>query len=197
MSKKPNSKRISYDRLKKRMDLPYLVEIQTESYSKFLQEQVLPEEKEDIGLQAVFNEVFPIKNYDESRTLEFVKYKLGVPKYDELECMKRGMTYEMPLKVTFRLHQGGHVEEEEVYMGCLPGMTSSGTFIVNGVERVVVSQLHRSPGICYEQEVHTRGHILFSFRIIPYRGSWLEVKFDQNDLIYIFLDRSIRRKKIL
>ncbi len=197
MSKKPNNERISYSRLKEPMSLPYLVEIQTGSYSKFLQEHVLPEEREDMGLQAVFSGVFPIKNYDESRTLEFVKYKLGVPKYDELECMRRGMTYEMPLKVTFRLHQGGHVEEEEVYMGNLPGMTSSGTFVINGVERVVVSQLHRSPGICYEQEVHTRGHILFSFKIIPYRGSWLEVKFDQNDLIYIFLDRSTRRKKIL
>lgn len=197
MSVKTGKERVSYAKLKEVMDLPNLVEIQTRSYTEFLQEDDLPEERKDFGIQAVFNEIFPLKNYDESCTLEFVKYRLGVPKYDEIECMRRGLTYEMPLKVTFRLHQAGHVEEEEVFMGNLPKMTPSGTFIVNGVERVVVSQLHRSPGICYEQEALSRGQVIYSFRIIPYRGSWLEVKFDQNDSIYIYLDRSVRRKKIL
>ncbi len=122
---------------------------------------------------------------------------LGVPKYTPEECIRRGITYNVTLKVKFRLTDETGIKEEEVYMGTIPMMTDKGTFIINGAERVVVSQLHRSPGICFEQERHPRGNIIYSFRIIPYRGSWLEGAFDTNDLIHIYIDRKKRRRKIL
>jgi len=158
---------------------------------------LFPEERENIGLQEVFNEIFPIKSYDEKTILEFVSYSLGVPKYCPEECIRRGITYNVTLKVQFRLTDETGIKEEEVYMGTIPIMTEKSTFIINGAERVVVSQLHRSPGICFEQERHPRGNIIYSFRIIPYRGSWLEGAFDTNDLIHIYIDRKKRRRKIL
>jgi DNA-directed RNA polymerase subunit beta len=129
--------------------------------------------------------------------LEFLSYNLGVPKYSPEECIRRGITYNVTLKVKFRLTDETGIKEEEVYMGTIPIMTDKGTFIVNGAERVIVSQLHRSPGISYEQERHPKGTMIYSFRIIPYRGSWLEASFDNNDLIYIYIDRKKRRRKIL
>lgn len=179
------------------IDLPNLIEIQIKSYNQFLQADKFPDERENIGLQEVFTEIFPIKSYDEKTIIEFLSYHLGVPKYSPEECIRRGITYNVTLKVKFRLTDETGIKEEEVYMGTIPVMTDKGTFIINGAERVVVSQLHRSPGICFEQERHSRGNIIYSFRIIPYRGSWLEGAFDTNDLIHIYIDRKKRRRKIL
>jgi DNA-directed RNA polymerase subunit beta len=196
MLKRP-PKRISYVDKHEIIDLPNLIEIQIKSYNQFLQASKFPDERESIGLQEVFNEIFPIKSYDEKTILEFLSYSLGVPKYTPEECIRRGITYNVTLKVKFRLTDETGIKEEEVYMGTIPVMTEKGTFIVNGAERVVVSQLHRSPGICFEQERHSRGTVIYSFRIIPYRGSWLEGAFDTNDLIHIYIDRKKRRRKIL
>lgn len=189
--------RVSFNGKKEIIDLPNLIEIQIKSYNQFLQADKFPEERENYGLQEVFNEIFPIKSYDEKTILEFISYTLGVPKYSPEESIRRGITYNVTLKVKFRLTDETGIKEEEVYMGTIPTMTDKGTFIINGAERVVVSQLHRSPGICFEQERHTRGNVLYSFRIIPYRGSWLEGAFDTNDLIHIYIDRKKRRRKIL
>lgn len=179
------------------IDLPNLIEIQIKSYNQFLQADKFADERENFGLQEVFTEIFPIKSYDEKTILEFLSYNLGVPKYSPEECIRRGITYNVTLKVKFRLTDETGIKEEEVYMGTIPVMTDKGTFIINGAERVVVSQLHRSPGICFEQERHLRGNIIYSCRIIPYRGSWLEGAFDTNDLIHIYIDRKKRRRKIL
>lgn len=189
--------RESFNEKEEIIDLPNLIEIQIKSYNQFLQVDKFPDERENIGLQEVFTEIFPIKSYDEKTILEFLSYNLGVPKYNPEECIRRGITYNVTLKVKFRLTDETGIKEEEVYMGTIPVMTDKGTFVINGAERVVVSQLHRSPGICFEQERHSRGNIIYSFRIIPYRGSWLEGAFDTNDLIHIYIDRKKRRRKIL
>ena len=196
MLKKPPA-RVSYDQEEEIIDLPNLLEIQIKSYKQFLQADKMPHERENVGLQEILNEIFPIKSYDEKTILEFNSYDLGVPKYGPDECIRRGISYQVTLKVRFTLTDETGIKEEEVYMGTIPIMTDKGTFIINGAERVVVSQLHRSPGICYEQERHPRGNVLNSFRIIPYRGSWLEASFDPNDLIYVYIDRKKRRRKIL
>jgi DNA-directed RNA polymerase subunit beta len=196
MLKKP-PKRVSFREREEIIDLPNLIEIQIKSYNQFLQSHLLPHERENIGLQEVFTELFPIKSYDEKTILEFLSYNLGVPKYLPEECIRRGISYNVTLKVKFRLTDETGIKEEEVYMGTIPVMTDKGTFIINGAERVIVSQLHRSPGISFEQERHSKGMMLYSFRIIPYRGSWLEASFDSNDLIYIYIDRKKRRRKIL
>jgi len=196
MLKRP-PKRVSFVEKEDIIDLPNLIEIQVKSFNQFLQADKLPDEREDIGLQEVYQEILPIKSYDEKTILEFISYNLGVPKYSPEECIRRGITYNVTLKVKFRLTDETGIKEEEVYMGTIPIMTDKGTFVINGAERVVVSQLHRSPGICFEQERHPRGNIIYSFRIIPYRGSWLEGAFDTNDLIHIYIDRKKRRRKIL
>lgn len=195
MLKKPPF-RVSFMKKREIIDLPNLIEIQVKSYNQFLQANKFPEERENVGLQEVFNELFPIKSYDEKTILEFVSYSLGVPKYDPEESIRRGISYNVTLKVKFRLTDETGIKEEEVYMGTIPVMTDKGTFVINGAERVVVSQLHRSPGICFEQTRGLRGNILYSLRIIPYRGSWLEAAFS-DDLIYIYIDRKKRRRKIL
>lgn len=189
--------RISFREKEEIIDLPNLIEIQLKSYREFLQLDVLPHERQNVGLQEVFNEIFPIKSYDDKVILEFLSYNLGVPKYTPEECIRRGITYNVTLKVKFRLTDETGIKEEEVYMGTLPVMTEKGTFVVNGAERVIVSQLHRSPGISFEQERHPKGIVIYSFRIIPYRGSWLESSFDTSDMIYIYVDRKKRRRKIL
>lgn len=196
MQKKPRS-RLSYQTKEEIIDLPNLIEIQVKSYNQFLQAHLLPHERENVGLQEVFQEIFPIKSYDEKTILEFQSYNLGVPKYNPEECIRRGITYNVTLKVKFRLTDETGIKEEEVYMGTIPVMTKNGTFIINGAERVIVSQLHRSPGISFEQERHSKGTMLYSFRIIPYRGSWLEASFDSNDMIYVYVDRKKRRRKVL
>ena len=196
LQKAPN--RMSFNNIQEIMDLPNLIEIQIKSYNQFLQMDKYSDEREDIGLQEVFSEIFPIKSYDENVILEYLSYSLGMPKYNPEECIRRGITYNVTLKVKFRLTDETGIKEEEVYMGTIPVMTpDKGTFIINGAERVIVSQLHRSPGICFEQERHPKGIMIYSFRIIPYRGSWLEASFDINDLIYVYIDRKKRRRKIL
>lgn len=196
MLKRP-PRRVSFVEKKEIIDLPNLIEIQIKSYNQFLQANKFPDERENFGLQEVFTEIFPIKSYDEKTILEFLSYSLGVPKYIPEECIRRGISYNVTLKVKFRLTDETGIKEEEVYMGTIPIMTEKGTFVINGAERVIVSQLHRSPGICFEQERHLRGNVIYSFRIIPYRGSWLEGAFDTNDLIHIYIDRKKRRRKIL
>ncbi|WP_213357561.1 DNA-directed RNA polymerase subunit beta [Chlamydiifrater phoenicopteri] len=189
--------RVSFIKKEDILDLPNLIEIQIKSYNQFLQIGKLAEERENVGLEEVFREIFPIKSYNETTVLEYLSYNLGVPKYSPEECVRRGITYNVTLKVRFRLTDETGIKEEEVYMGTIPVMTDKGTFVINGAERVVVSQVHRSPGINFEQEKRSKGSVLYSFRIIPYRGSWLEAIFDVNDLIYIYIDRKKRRRKIL
>ena len=195
VSKSPE--RVSFQAKEEIIDLPNLIEIQIKSYDQFLQADRLPHEREVTGLEEVFHEIFPIRSYDEKTILEYLLYNLGVPKYSPEECIRRGISYNVTLKVKFRLTDETGIKEEEVYMGTVPVMTDKGTFIINGAERVVVSQLHRSPGICYEADRHPRGNMLYSFRVIPYRGSWLEAAFDPNDLVYIYIDRKKRRRKVL
>ncbi|MEI8233919.1 MAG: DNA-directed RNA polymerase subunit beta [Verrucomicrobiota bacterium] len=191
------SERIYFGKLKEVSEPPNLIEVQVNSYIEFLQRDLSPSKRKDIGLQAVFREVFPIHSYDEKVTLDFVSYEIGDPKMSALECQREGQTFSAPLHITFRLTDEKGTKEEKVYMGEIPLMTPQGTFVINGAERVVVSQLHRSPGIAFESSIHLNGKVLFSFRIIPDRGSWLEVQFDTNDLLYIYLDRRRRRRKFL
>ncbi|MDR2463584.1 MAG: DNA-directed RNA polymerase subunit beta [Verrucomicrobiales bacterium] len=189
--------RINFGKLKDAIGIPNLIEIQLKSYEDFLQVNVPPSKRKNEGLQSVFSEVFPIESYDEKIRLDFANYEIEEPKLSSLDSQKEGVTYAAPLYVTFRLRNDGSTVEERVYMGELPMMTERGTFVINGAERVVVSQLHRSPGICFESGVHANGKTLYSFRIIPDRGSWLEVTFDTSDLLYVHLDRRKRRRKFL
>ena len=183
-----------FGKLKDAIEPPPLIEAQTKSYEEFLQADIAVTRRKNIGLHTVFKEVFPIQSYDGQATLDFVEYAIGETKLTWLECLREGITYSAPLHVTFRLKDAKGTREEKVYMGEIPLMTPSGTFVINGAERVIVSQLHRSPGICFEQTVHTSGKLLYGFRIIPDRGSWLEVQFDTADLLNIYLDRRRRRK---
>ncbi len=191
------AERINYGKLPHVVEMPDLIEIQTASYKDFLQADVSPNRRKRTGLQAVFKEVFPIESYDGQFVLDFVKYEINEPKADALECIREAETFAAPLYITLRLKDGEEVREEDVYLGEIPLMTDRGTFVINGAERVVVSQLHRSPGICFEQSIHANGSVLYSFRIIPDRGSWLEVQFDTSDMIYMYLDRQRRRRKFL
>ena len=187
-------------------EMPNLIEVQKASYDQFLQVDEPPGGREDDGLQAVFKSVFPIFDFSGASRLEFVKYTFEPPKYDVDECRQRGMTFAAPLKVTLRLivfdvdEETGaksvkDIKEQDVYMGDMPLMTSNGTFIVNGTERVIVSQMHRSPGVFFDHDkgkTHSSGKLLFAGRIIPYRGSWLDIEFDAKDIVYARIDR--RRK---
>jgi DNA-directed RNA polymerase subunit beta len=189
--------RTNYGSIEEVIQPPNLIDIQKKSFVDFLQADVDPLKREPIGFQAVFKEIFPIESYDGQCVLDFVKYDIQAPKLTEVECIKEGVTFAAPLYVTFRLKDGDEVREEDIFMGDIPLMTENGSFVVNGAERVIVSQLHRSPGICFEQSTHANGSILYSFRIIPDRGSWIEVQFDTNKLINIYLDRKRRRRKFL
>ncbi len=189
--------RINFGRIREVLPPPNLIEIQSDSYREFLQADVPPSKRRNIGLQAVFTEVFPIESYDGKTKLEFVSYEIGEPKVDWLECLREGLTYGAPLHVKFRLREESGSKEEDVFMGEMPLMTPQGTFVINGAERVIVSQLHRSPGIAFEATPHANGKLLHSFRIIPDRGSWYEAQFDTNDLLYVYLDRKKRRRKFL
>src|SRR5689334_1521625 len=192
-----NSERIHFGTIKEAIEPPNLIEVQLNSYVDFLQKDVLPAKRKNHGLQAVFKEVFPIESYDEKAVLDFSHYEIGEPKLSALEAQREGQTYSAPLHVTFQLREEKGTKEEKVYMGEIPLMTPQGTFVINGAERVVVSQLHRSPGIAFESTIHLNGKVLYSFRIIPDRGSWIEVQFDTADLLYIYLDRRKRRRKFL
>jgi DNA-directed RNA polymerase subunit beta len=191
------SERINFGKIKEVVAPPNLIELQTTSYLDFLQESVAPSKRKNSGLQAVFTEVFPIESYDGKCVLDFVSYEIGDPKIDWLECLREGITYGAPLHVTFRLTEEKGAKEEKVFMGELPLMTPQGTFVINGAERVIVSQLHRSPGLAFEETVHPNGKRLHSFRIIPDRGSWYEAQFDTSDMLYVYLDRKKRRRKFL
>ena len=191
------SERKHFGKLKEAAEPPNLIEVQLNSYVEFLQKDIPAGKRQEVGLQAVFREVFPIESYDEKIVLDFVSYDIGEPKMNALECQRESQTFSAPLHVTFRLKEEKGVKEEKVYMGEIPLMTPQGTFVINGAERVVVSQLHRSPGIAFESSIHLNGKVLYSFRIIPDRGSWLEVQFDTNDLLYVYLDRRKRRRKFL
>ena len=191
------SERKYFGKLREGAEPPNLIEVQLDSYIDFLQQDVSPAKRKMTGLQAVFKEVFPIQSYDETVTLDFASYEIGEPKLNIRESMREGLTFSAPLHVTFQLKEERATKEEKVYMGEIPLMTPQGTFVINGAERVVVSQLHRSPGICFESSIHLNGKTLYSFRIIPDRGSWVEVQFDTNDLLYVYLDRRKRRRKFL
>ena len=198
--------RKNFAKIKSLVPIPNLIDIQRKSYEKFLQFTVDPEKREPHGLQAVFNSVFPIKDYNETASLEFVTYHLEKPKYDVDECRSRGMTFAAPMNVIIRLviwdkdevsgtQSIRDVKEQPVYFGEIPLMTEHGTFIVNGTERVVVSQLHRSPGAFFDSDkgrTHSSGKLLYNARIIPYRGSWLDFEFDHKDIVHCRIDR--RRK---
>src|SRR5271167_2321239 len=189
--------RINFGKIKEVIAPPNLIELQTNSYREFLQIDTPPSKRKNTGLQAVFTEVFPIDSYDGKCKLDYESYEIGEPKHDWLECLREGITYGAPLHVTFLLKEEKGGKEEKVFMGELPLMTPQGTFVINGAERVIVSQLHRSPGLAFEKTTHPNGKELFSFRIIPDRGSWYEAQFDTSDLLYVYLDRKKRRRKFL
>src|SRR6516225_6087549 len=191
------TERINFGKIKEILAPPNLIELQTNSYKEFLQADVAPTQRKNLGLQAVFTEVFPIESYDGKCVLDFHSYEIGEPKLDWLECLREGLTYGAPLYVTFLLKEEKGTKEEKVFMGELPLMTPQGTFVINGAERVIVSQLHRSPGLAFEATQHPNGKTLHSFRIIPDRGSWYEAQFDTSDLLYVYLDRKKRRRKFL
>src|SRR3974377_207565 len=191
------SERIDFGKIKEIIAPPNLIELQTNSYRDFLQADVPPSRRKNLGLQAVFTEVFPLERYAGKCGLYFHSYEIGEPKTDWLECLREGLTYGAPLYVTFLLKEEKSAKEEKVFMGELPLMTPQGTFVINGAERVIVSQLHRSPGLAFEATQHPNGKMLHSFRIIPDRGSWYEAQFDTNDLLYVYLDRKKRRRKFL
>jgi len=197
MADRNNTERVNFGKLREVIQPPNLIEIQITSYLDFLQKGIPEKQRKPQGLEAVFREVFPILSYDERLTLEYVSYNLGDPKNTELECLREGITYSVPLYVKLRLREEDFIKDEDIYMGEIPMVTERGSFIINGAERVVVSQLHRSPGIAFEVTPHPNGKPLHSFRIIPDRGTWLEVQFDNNDLLYVYLDRRRRRRKFL
>src|SRR6266705_2345813 len=187
-------------------EMPNLIEVQKASYDQFLLVKEPHGGRPDEGLQAVFRSVFPISDFSGTSMLEFVRYEFESPKYDVDECRQRGMTFAAPLKVTLRLivfdidEETGaksvkDIKEQDVYMGDIPLMTMNGTFVVNGTERVIVSQMHRSPGVFFDHDkgkTHSSGKLLFAARVIPYRGSWLDIEFDAKDIVYARIDR--RRK---
>jgi DNA-directed RNA polymerase subunit beta len=196
--------RKDFGKRKSILEVPYLLAIQVDSYRDFLQANIAAEERDDRGLHAALKSVFPIVSYSGNAALEYVSYRLGDPAFDERECRNRGLSYGAPLRVTVRLviydresstKAIKYVKEQEVYMGDLPLMTGNGTFIVNGTERVIVSQLHRSPGVFFDHDKgksHSSGKLLFNARVIPYRGSWLDFEFDPRDALFTRIDR--RRK---
>ena len=193
------TERINFGKIKEITTPPNMIELQTNSYVEFLQADVAPKKRnKHNGLESVFREVFPIESYDGKCVLDYDSYEIGEPKLDWLECLREGLTYGAPLHVTFLLKEESKgAKEEKVFMGELPLMTPQGTFVINGAERVVVSQLHRSPGIAFEATQHPNGKLLHSFRVIPDRGSWYEAQFDTSDLLYVYLDRKKRRRKFL
>ena len=201
MKSKNSIPRISFAKTQHVLEMPDLLEIQVTSYEEFLQQNIPPDKRERKGLQAVFLNVFPILDNREEHVLEFIEYYIAPTKYSIEECRERGVTYSAPLKAKLRLSsrddvdeegEFGHTIESDVYLGNLPLMTSEGTFIINGAERVVVSQLHRSPGVFFGDSIHPNGTRIFSARVIPFRGSWIEFTTDINDVLYVYIDRRKR-----
>src|ERR671922_100393 len=192
---------LSFAKLDQGMPMPHLLDIQTRAFASLLQPDGKGAERTDVGLERVFKDVFPIQDVNGNYSLEFVKYALGEPKYSVEECIERDMTYSVPLKATLQLvvmeevgettktKRPKNIIEKEVYLGELPILTPLGTFVINGAERVIVSQLHRSPGVVFEESIHPNGQRLFSARIIPFRGSWVEFTIDIHDVIYVHIDK--------
>ncbi len=199
-------KRLDFGKVPQFLEVPNLIEIQKRSYDKFVQKDIPPGKREEIGLQAAFLSVFPIADYNETAEIEFIGYAVGEPKYSLRECLQKGTTYAAPIKISVKLNlfetdtagkkKLKESREQEVYVGEMPLMSETGTFIVNGTERVVVSQLHRSPGVFFSHDkgkTHASGRLLYSARVIPSRGSWLDFEFDTKDILYVRIDR---RKKL-
>ena len=198
--------RKDFGRIDAAASMPDLIEVQKTSYDAFLQAGVAADDRTDSGLQAVFNSAFPIRDFSGRSQFDYVAYALDRPKFDVEECQQRGVTYAAPLRVTLRLivwdieeETGSRsvrdVKEQDVFMGDMPLMTDKGTFVINGTERVVVSQMHRSPGVFFDHDkgkTHSSGKYLFAARVIPYRGSWLDFEFDARDIVHVRIDR--RRK---
>src|SRR5215216_5806393 len=191
-------KQISFGKLDEGMEMPHLLDIQTRAFEALLQTDAAAHEREDIGLERVFKDLFPIADVHENFSLEFVRYSLGEPKYSVEECIERDMTFSAPLKATLQLvineevngvKRPRNIIEKEVYLGELPLLTGLGTFVINGAERVIVSQLHRSPGVVFEESTHPNGQRLISARIIPFRGSWVEFTVDIHDVVYVHIDK--------
>src|SRR5512142_2764054 len=190
---------VDFTKLEAGMPMPNMLDVQLRAFEALLQTDAAAAEREDVGLERVFNEVFPISDVNDKFSLEFVSYVLGEPKYSVEECIERDMTFAAPLKATLRLVVWEDVEdgerrpkdiiEKEVYLGDLPLLTDLGTFIINGSERVIVSQLHRSPGVVFEETMHPNGSKLFSARIIPFRGSWVEFTVDIHDVVFVHIDK--------
>ncbi|RME63604.1 MAG: DNA-directed RNA polymerase subunit beta, partial [Nitrospirae bacterium] len=190
--------RVNFGKVTPLIDVPYLLEFQRRSYENFLQKDVPPSERKDIGLQAALKSVFPIADYNETKVLEFIEYSIGEPKFSPKECLDKGYTYGAPLKIKVRLdlydiQEDGtkrlrESKEEEVYLGELPLMTERCSFIINGTERVIVNQLHRSPGVFFQKDktkTPVGGRPYYTARVIPARGSWLDFEFDTKDLMYV------------
>ncbi|MEY4195013.1 MAG: hypothetical protein RLZZ226_1381, partial [Pseudomonadota bacterium] len=198
--------RKSFGKRKDVLNVPYLLATQVDSYKRFLQVDTHPDQRRDEGLHAALRSIFPIESHSGYAVLEYVKYFLGEPTFDVKECQQRGAHYAAPLRVLVRLviydkeAPGGakiikDIKEQEIYMGEIPLMTDTGTFVINGTERVIVAQLHRSPGVFFDHDrgkTHSSGKLLFNARIIPYRGSWLDFEFDHKDCVFVRIDR--RRK---
>ena len=184
-----------FGKLQNTYDPPDLIAIQTQSYKEFLQEDVPPAKRAEHGLQAIFHEIFPIEGFGSRYVLDFLSYQLGEPKFGYQQALYEGETYSKPLIATFALKDGDTTKTEDVFLGEIPVMTDDGAFVINGAERVIVSQLHRSPGISTERTVHANGQPLLSVRIIPDRGSWIEIMFDTNDVMWCFMDQRRRRRK--
>src|SRR5215216_954353 len=191
-------KQISFSKLDPGMGMPHLLDIQTRAFEALLQLDAASQDREDIGLERVFKDLFPITDVHENFSLEFVRYTLGEPKYSVEECIERDMTFSAPLKATLQLvifeeingeKRPRNIIEKEVYLGELPLLTGLGTFVINGAERVIVSQLHRSPGVVFEESTHPNGQRLISSRIIPFRGSWVEFTVDIHDIVYVHIDK--------
>ncbi|MBG85527.1 MAG: DNA-directed RNA polymerase subunit beta [Verrucomicrobiales bacterium] len=191
------SERINFGTIKEVITPPNLIEVQVNSYVEFLQDGKPVGKRDNRGLEAVFKEVFPIESYDGKTVLDYKGYEISEPKLSWLESLREGVTYGAALHVTFILRDEKDAREEKVFMGEMPLMTPQGSFVINGAERVIVSQLHRSPGIAFEATKHPNGKTLHSFRIIPDRGSWYEAQFDTSDMLYVYLDRKKRRRKFL
>src|SRR6185503_17921705 len=196
-------KQISFAKLDTGMEMPHLLDIQTRAFESLLQLDAASQNREDIGLERVFKDLFPITDVHENFSLEFKSYSLGEPKYSVAECIERDMTYSAPLKATLQLivfetteagKRPKNIIEKEVYLGELPLLTPLGTFVINGAERVIVSQLHRSPGVVFEESTHPNGQRLISARIIPFRGSWVEFTVDIHDVVYVHLDLIRKRE---
>src|SRR6218665_1989195 len=198
--------RKSYGVIPETVQMPNLIEVQRSSYEQFLQMHTPADKRDADGLEAVFKSVFPIKDFSDRAVLEYISYEFEAPKFDVQECMQRDLNFAAPLKVKLRLivfetdEETGaksikDIKEQDVYLGDIPLMTDKGTFIINGTERVIVSQMHRSPGVFFDHDkgkTHSSGKLLFAARVIPYRGSWLDFEFDAKDIVYVRIDR--RRK---